>query len=154
MTNEDWQKVREIFDDALRQKHRRTPKIYRRCMRRRQEPARRSPVASCHPTTVRKVLWKRPLSPKVAVIIEAETNETRNRKMLSDTMNIIRQIGVGGIGRGSILPETRNSNRNVAIKFLNEEFSQDESNLKRFVSVSESRVSIESSQHFDDLRIR
>ncbi len=45
---------------------------------------------------------------------------------------IIRQIGIGGMGE-VYLAKDQKLDRRVAIKILNEKFSRDESNLKRFV---------------------
>ncbi|HJZ12956.1 MAG TPA: serine/threonine-protein kinase, partial [Acidobacteriota bacterium] len=45
---------------------------------------------------------------------------------------IIRQIGIGGMGE-VYLAKDKKLDRRVAIKILNEKFSRDESNLKRFV---------------------
>ena len=47
--------------------------------------------------------------------------------------HIVDKIGEGGMGE-VYLARDKKLDRNVAIKILNEEFSQDEANLQRFVS--------------------
>jgi serine/threonine protein kinase/Tfp pilus assembly protein PilF len=131
MTNEDWQKVREIFDDALRQK----PEERRRfiedvCGEDKSLLAEVQSLLSSHDGA--KSFMETPAVAKVAVIIEAEPMKLETGRCFGH-YEIIRQIGVGGMGE-VYLARDKKLDRNVAIKFLNEEFSQDESNLKRFVS--------------------
>ncbi|MCA1600322.1 MAG: protein kinase, partial [Acidobacteria bacterium] len=72
-----------------------------------------------------------PAVAQVADIIASDTNglETGTR---FGHYEIIRQIGAGGMGE-VYLAKDQKLDRRVAIKILNEKFSRDDSNLKRFV---------------------
>jgi serine/threonine-protein kinase len=130
MADEKWQKVREIFDDALR----------------RQPEERRSFVNEvCGEdktllTEVESLLssldsaesfMETPAVAKVAVAIESETKKFKRGKCFGH-YEIIEQIGAGGMGE-VYLAKDKKLDRKVAVKILNEKFSQDESNLNRFI---------------------
>ena len=72
-----------------------------------------------------------PAVAKVADVIEAETKKLETGKCFGH-YEIIKQIGEGGMGE-VYLAKDKKLDRKVAIKILNEEFSQHESNLNRFI---------------------
>jgi len=131
VTEEHWQKAKRIFDDALRQK----PEARARFV---------SEVCGDDKTLFREVesllssfdsagsFLETPAVAKVADMIEIETKKLEAGKRFGH-YEIIEQIGIGGMGEVYLAQDTK-LDRKVAVKILNEEFSQDESNLQRFVS--------------------
>jgi serine/threonine protein kinase len=131
MPNDNWQKVREVFDSALRQK----PDERRRFV---------SEVCGDDKTLLAEVesllssidraesFMETPAVAKVAEMIEVESKKLEAGKRFGH-YEIIKQIGVGGMGE-VYLASDKKLNRSVAIKILNERLSEDESNLQRFVS--------------------
>jgi len=129
MPEEHWQQAKRVFDDALRQ-----------------EPEERarfvSEVCGDDKTLCREVesllssfdsagsFLETPAIAKFANVIQAGTLEAGK---CFGRYEIINQLGVGGMGE-VYLARDKELDRKVAIKILNEEFSQDESSLQRFVS--------------------
>ena len=131
MADAKWQKVREIFDSALR----RQPEERRRfvnevCGDDKTLLAEVESLLSSHDSA--ESFMETPAVAKVADMIEAETKKLEAGKCFGH-YEIIKQIGAGGMGE-VYLAKDKKLDRKVAIKILNEEFSQDESNLQRFVS--------------------
>src|SRR5687767_5869145 len=131
MADAKWQKVREIFDSALR--HR--PDERRRfvndvCGDDKNLLAEVESLLSSHDSA--ESFMETPAVAKVAHMIEVENKRLETGNCLGN-YEIINQIGVGGMGV-VYLARDKKLDRKVAIKILNEEFSQDESNLQRFVS--------------------
>ena len=71
-----------------------------------------------------------PAVAQVADIIESDTKRLETGTRFGH-YEIIRQIGIGGMGE-VYLAKDQKLDRRVAIKILNQKFSRDESNLKRF----------------------
>jgi len=129
VAEEHWQQAKRIFEDALRQK----PEARARFV---------SEVCGDDKTLLREVesllssfdsagsFLETPAIAKFANAIE--TRKLEPGKCFGHC-EIINQIGVGGMGE-VYLARDNQLDRKVAIKILNEEFSQDESNLQRFVS--------------------
>lgn len=130
MVDDKWQKVRKVFDDALRQKP--------------EERARFVSVACGDDKTLfREVeslltslgdaprFMETPAVAKVADVIEVHHEKLETGKCIGH-YEIIRQIGTGGMGE-VYLARDRKLDRQVAVKILNHRFSQDDSNLDRFV---------------------
>jgi hypothetical protein len=129
MPEEHWQQAKRVFDDALRQEPRNAQDSLVKFAATIKLCAARS-NHSCHRSTVPAAFWKRQPSPNLQTVIQARTLEAGK---CFGRYEIINQLGVGGMGE--VLPGQRQRTRSkVAIKILNEEFSQDESNLQRFVS--------------------
>src|SRR5687767_9100263 len=133
MADAKWQKVREIFDSALR--HR--PDERRRfvndvCGDDKNLLAEVESLLSSHDSA--ESFMETPAVAKVAHMIEVENKRLETGNCLGN-YEIINQIGVGGMGE-VYLARDKKLDRKVALKILNEEFSQDESNLQRFVSES------------------
>ena len=131
MPDSDWQKVREIFDSAVRQRpEERRRFVLAACGDDKALLAEVESLLSSHDSAAS--FMETPAVAEVAHMIEVENKrfETGNRL---GNYEIINQIGVGGMGV-VYLATDRKLDRKVAIKILNEEFSRDESNLQRFVS--------------------
>jgi serine/threonine protein kinase/tetratricopeptide (TPR) repeat protein len=131
MADEKWQKVREIFDSALRHK----PDERRRfvnevCGDDKTLLAEVESLLSSHDSA--ESFMETPAVAEVAHMIEIEIKKLEAGKRFG-YYEIINQIGVGGMGE-VYLARDKKLDRKVAIKILNEEFSEDQSHLQRFVS--------------------
>jgi len=130
MSDPSWQKVREVFDAALRH-----------------EPEERQSYLeqACGDDTDLLIEVESLFSsldnsdgfmetPAVAAV--ADIIESKIEKLEPGTRfghyEIIRQIGIGGMGEVYLAKDQR-LDRRVAIKILNDKFSRVEANLKRFV---------------------
>jgi eukaryotic-like serine/threonine-protein kinase len=130
MAYKDWQKVREVFDAALRQEPQdRQNYLNEACGDDKDLLTEvESLFSSFHKSDD---FMETPAVAHVADIIESETKKLESGTRFGH-YEIIRQIGIGGMGE-VYLAEDQRLDRRVAIKILKEKFSQDESNLKRFV---------------------
>ena len=127
MSDARWQKVREIFDSALRYK----PEERRRflnqvCGDDKTLLAEVESLLSSHDGA--ESFMETAAIAKVADVIEA-TKKLETGKCFGH-YEVVEQIGKGGMGE-VYLARDKKLDRNVAIKILNEEFSQDEANLQR-----------------------
>ncbi|MGI8917276.1 MAG: protein kinase domain-containing protein, partial [Pyrinomonadaceae bacterium] len=131
MAAENWQKVREVFDSALgRPPEERQNYVFEACGGDKNLLAEVQSLLSSHGSA--ESFMETPAIAKVANVIEPETRKLKAGERFGH-YEIISQIGAGGMGE-VYLGKDKTLDRNVAIKILNEEFSQDESNLQRFVS--------------------
>src|SRR4026207_2007455 len=131
MADSEWQKVREIFDSALRRKPDERPRFVNEvCGDDKTLLAEVESLLSSHDSA--ESFMETPAVAEVANMIEIEPEKLHAGKCFGH-YEIIKQIGVGGMGE-VYLAKDKKLDRKVAIKILNEEFSQDESNLQRFVS--------------------
>src|SRR5688572_5836509 len=131
MADEKWQRVREIFDLALQL----NPTERRRfidqvCGDDKALLAEVESLLTSHDSA--DGFMETPAVARVADMIEVESKKLEPGKSFGH-YEIIKQIGEGGMGE-VYLAKDKKLDRKVAIKILNEEFSQDESNLQRFVS--------------------
>jgi eukaryotic-like serine/threonine-protein kinase len=131
MADEQWQKVRQIFDSALH---------------RRPEERRRFVNEACGEDKILLVevesllssldnadsFMETPAVAEVADVIEAETKRLKTGKRFGH-YEIIKPIGIGGMGE-VYLAKDKKLDRQVAVKILNEKLSGHESNLQRFIS--------------------
>ena len=130
MINDQWQKVREIFDSALRrQPEERQFFIGKACGDDKTLLAEVESLLSSLDSA--ENFMETPAVAKVAEAIEGKTKKLEPGRCFGH-YEIIEQIGVGGMGE-VYLAEDRKLDRKVAIKILNENFSQDKSNLNRFI---------------------
>jgi serine/threonine-protein kinase len=139
MADKNWQKVRKVFDSALRRKP---------------EERRKFVIETCggDKTLLAEVesllsslgsaesFMETPAVAKVADVIEAETRKLERGKCFGH-YEIIRQIGAGGMGE-VYLAQDKKLDRRVAVKILNEKFSRDESNLHRFIREAKTASSL------------
>ena len=131
MTDDNWLQVRKIFDDALHQKPEERQKFVA-------EACGNNKLLLAEVESLLKSLessdsfMETPAVAKVADVIEAEQRRIESGVCFGH-YEIIKQIGVGGMGE-VYLALDKKLDRQVAVKILNEKFSQHESNLRRFVS--------------------
>ena len=130
MTEENWQQIRRIFDDALRQKPEERLKFVKEiCCEEKTLLAEVETLLSALDGS--ESFMETPAVAKFADVIEAETVKLEGGTCLGH-YEIIEQIGSGGMGE-VYLARDKKLDRQVAVKILNEKFSQHESNLKRFL---------------------
>ena len=131
MADEKWRQVRKVFDDVLRHRpEERRRFVNKVCGDDKTLLAEVESLLSSHYSA--ESFLETPAVAEVANMIEIEPKKLEAGKSFGH-YEIIKQIGVGGMGE-VYLARDKKLDRNVAIKILNEEFSQDESNLQRFVS--------------------
>ncbi|MDQ3749309.1 MAG: protein kinase, partial [Acidobacteriota bacterium] len=130
MPDEKWQKVREVFDSALRrQPEERRKFVHEACGEDKTLLTEvESLLSSLDGATS---FMETPAVAKVADVIEAEQKKLETGRCFGH-YEIIEQIGTGGMGE-VYLARDRKLDRRVAVKILNEKFSRDESNLNRFI---------------------
>ena len=131
MADDNWQKVRGVFDSAVRR-----PSAERRKFVRQACGVDKVLLAEVESLLLSldsaESFMETPAVAKVAGVFEAETKKLEPGKCFGH-YEIIEQIGAGGMGE-VYLATDKKLDRKVAIKILNEKFSRDETNLNRFVS--------------------
>ncbi len=130
MAYNNWQRVREVFDVALRQDPEdRQNYLNQACGDDKELLAE---VQSLFLSFDKSGdFMETPAIAHVADMIESGTKRLETGTRFGH-YEIIRQIGIGGMGE-VYLARDQKLDRPVAIKILNERFSADDSNLKRFV---------------------
>ena len=129
MADENWAKAKEIFVNALRQKpEERQNYIVKTCG---DDKTLLAEVESLLASLSSADSFMETPAAKVADVFEAETKTVEKGKCFGH-YEIIRQIGVGGMGE-VYLATDKKLDRQVAVKILNEKFASHESNLKRFI---------------------
>jgi serine/threonine protein kinase/Tfp pilus assembly protein PilF len=133
--DDKWQKVREIFDAALRRPPgERRQFISASCGDDKELLAEvESLLASLDSA---ESFLETPAVAEVADLIETKTKKLDAGKTFGH-YEIIKQIGAGGMGE-IYLAEDKKLDRKVAVKILNERFSSHEANLKRFIQEAKS----------------
>ena len=130
MAYENWQKVREVFDATLRQEPEdRQTYLNEACGDDQDLLAEVESLFSSFDKS--GDFMETPAAAQVADIIDSDTQRLETGTRFGH-YEIISQIGIGGMGE-VYLAKDQKLDRRVAIKILNEKFSQDEANLKRFV---------------------
>jgi serine/threonine protein kinase/Tfp pilus assembly protein PilF len=130
MVDEKWQKVREVFDSALRHKpEERREFIHQACGEDKLLLAEVESLLSSLDSA--ESFMETPAVAKVAGVIVAETKRLEPGKCIGH-YEIIEQIGAGGMGE-VYLAKDKKLDRQVAVKILNENFRGHESNLNRFI---------------------
>lgn len=135
MADAKWQKVREIFDSALRHK----PEERRRfvnevCGDDKTLFAEVESLLSSHDSA--ESFMETPAVAEVAHMIEIETKKLEAGKRFGH-YEIIEQIGAGGMGEVYLAKDTR-LERKTAIKILRGNVGQDEKRMQRFVREAKS----------------
>ena len=135
MANDNWQRVREIFDSALHRKP-------------EERPVYLVEVCGADKTLLAEVeslfasldgaenFMETPAVAGIAEAIKVDTKRFENGQSFGH-YRIIKPIGEGGMGE-VYLAEDKKLDRKVAVKILNQEFSRDEANLKRFIQEAKS----------------
>jgi serine/threonine protein kinase len=135
MSDDKWQKVREVFDSALRR-----PPVERRKIVRQACGNNKTLLAEVESLlssldSAEKFL-ETPAVAKVADTIEAETKQFEHGKCVGH-YEIIAPIGAGGMGE-IYLAKDKELDRQVAVKILNRKFAAHQSNLQRFIQEAKS----------------
>lgn len=135
MANENWQKVREVFDAALRQiPEERQQFVGEVCGDDKLLLAEVESLLSSLDSA--ESFMETPAVAKVAEAIGGNGRKLEKGQTLG-RYEIIEQIGMGGMGE-VYLAQDKKLDRHVAIKILNEKVSQDKSNLNRFIQEAKS----------------
>ncbi|HSE31046.1 MAG TPA: protein kinase, partial [Pyrinomonadaceae bacterium] len=138
MPDERWQKVREIFDAALRQQsEERRRFVDEVCSDDQTLLAEVESLLSSHDGA--ESFLETPAVAKVADVIEGEKKLKRGKRF--GHYEIIKEIGAGGMGEVYLAKDKR-LDRQVAIKILKQEFSQHEINLNRFIREAKAACSL------------
>jgi len=129
MNPDRWQQVKKIFDTALKlAPGERVRFLDENCS---DDKILRQEVEKLLDSFADDSFMEQPAAREVAsVIIEAETKHLEAGKCFGH-YQVIRQIGAGGMGE-VYLARDKKLDRLVAVKILNENFAQHESNLRRF----------------------
>ncbi|MEO6051539.1 MAG: protein kinase [Pyrinomonadaceae bacterium] len=139
MADEKWQKVREIFDSALRrQPEERQRFVNEACGGDKSVLAEVESLLSSHSNS--DSFLETPAVANVADAFEPATQTLEKGKRFGH-YEIIRQIGSGGMGE-VYLAKDKKLDRQVAVKILNEKFSREESSLQRFISEAKAASSL------------
>jgi serine/threonine-protein kinase len=135
MADEQWQKVREVFDAGLRQKPEvRQKYVVKACDG---DKSLLSEVQSLLDSLdSAESFLETPAVAKVAEEIDRNGRKLKKGASLGH-YEIIKPIGTGGMGEVYLAMDLK-LDRQVAIKILNEKFEQDQSNLNRFVKEAKS----------------
>ncbi|MCA1624634.1 MAG: protein kinase [Acidobacteria bacterium] len=130
MKREKWEQIKDIFDAALQ----RAPVERERFLAENcsgDEELRREVRSLLSSFDGANSFLQKPAVGEIADIIESGNKKLEGGKHFG-YYRIIEQIGAGGMGEVYLADDTK-LDRRVAIKFLNEEFSQDADKLRRFI---------------------
>ena len=137
--NDGWQKVKELYEAALLfLPEERLKYLDERCDG--DNELRREVESLLSFSEDAGSFLEKPAVGEVAEIIISK-NEKRKTGGGFGHYEIIKQIGAGGMGE-VYLARDKKLDREVAIKILNEKFSQDESNLNRFIQEAKAASSL------------
>ncbi|MCA1626368.1 MAG: serine/threonine-protein kinase, partial [Acidobacteria bacterium] len=129
MVDENWQKVREIFDSALRRKPEERRKfVSQACGEDKSLLVEVESLLSSLDSA--DSFLETPAVAKVADVIESETKKLE-RGTCFGHYEIIEQIGEGGMGEVYLAKDT-NLNRKVALKLLAAHITEDKTRVSRF----------------------
>ncbi len=129
MAEENWQKVREIFDDALRQAPEERPKYLNEVCG--EDKALLAEINSLFSSLDGAENFMEEAAVAHLADVIADEGENLEAGKCFGHYEIVRQIGAGGMG-AVYLAHDKILDRRVAIKVLKEQFGKKESNLKRF----------------------
>jgi serine/threonine-protein kinase len=130
MAQEKWQKVKDIFVDVMQQK----PEVRQELLERvcdNDKEIRREVESLLSSYDGAESFMETP-----ATVDFGKTQQDKTPQLIKEQIlghyKIIEQIGTGGMGEVYLAKDTK-LDRKVAIKILHETFSEDQSNLQRFI---------------------
>jgi serine/threonine protein kinase len=131
MAEESWRQIRKIFDEAMSRKaENRAEFVLRACAGNKRLRAEvESLLASLESADS---FLETPAVARVSSPAEDESKKLKKGTRLAH-YEIVEKIGAGGMGE-VYLARDEKLGRKVAVKILNEKFSGEESNLRRFIS--------------------
>jgi len=139
MEAERWQKIKGLFDAALKFAPAQREKFLNNACG--NDEGLRREVEKLLASFADDSFMEQPAAKEVAsVIIKAETKNLEAGECFGH-YEIIKQIGAGGMGE-VYLAQDKKLDRKVAVKILNEQFSRHESNLKRFLQEAKAASSL------------
>jgi len=140
MADENWQQVRDVFDDALRQKPEERRKfVHQACGKDKTLLAEVESLLSSHDSA--ESFMETPAVAKVAGVIKAETKQLKTGKCFGH-YEIIRQIGAGGMGEVYLAADTK-LNRKVALKVLHQNLSSDNQANRRLLREAQAAATLD-----------
>jgi serine/threonine protein kinase/Tfp pilus assembly protein PilF len=129
MAAENWQRVREVFDSALRQKpDERRRFVHEACGE--DKPLLAEVESLLLSLDSAESFMETPAVAQVAGVIQAEVKHLERGQNLGH-YEIIKQIGEGGMGEVYLAKDTR-LNRQVALKLLGTHITEDKNRASRF----------------------
>ena len=135
MADENWQQIRKIFDDAMRQRLEVRQKFVRQaCGENKTLLAEIESLLLSFDSA--ESFMETPAVTKVADIIETESKKLEMGEHLGH-YEIIKEIGAGGMGE-VYLAHDKKLERKVALKVLPPEFARDAHQMSRFVREAKS----------------
>ena len=129
MANDDWNKAKQIFADAMKiAPGKRSAFLDEVC--RNDAETRREVESLLDSLDDAGSFMEKPAAHEVAGLIRQ--NSSLEAGKIFGHYEIVRQIGAGGMGE-VYLAKDKKLDRQVAVKILNEKFAKHESNLNRFI---------------------
>src|SRR5687768_15775972 len=136
--SDEWRQVKEIFNAALQHKpEERSEFLNEACSD--DEDLRREVESLLSAYNEDSFLERPAVCQVVDVVLEENAQLSKGERL--DHYEIISKVGAGGMGE-VYLADDKKLDRRVAIKILNEKFSQSESNLRRFIREAKAASSL------------
>jgi serine/threonine protein kinase/Tol biopolymer transport system component len=140
MADQNWQQLRKIFDDALRQTPEERRKFVNQACGGNETLLREvESLLSSHESA--ESFMEKPAIARVADQILTENRQFSNGQLLAH-YKIIERIGMGGMGEVYLAQDSK-LNRKVAIKVLHQDLSSDDQAYRRLLREAQAAASLE-----------